>query len=242
VSSSRTITAIANLRRFGEIIRLLTNPSDPLYRLNWHLNRRLFQMEGHLATPEAELLRQLLTDNVWVRHIAEIGFNGGHSAVNFLGVRSDIKVVSFDLGEHDYVEDARKFVEQTFPGRHKLILGDSRITVPTYSAEGHEPFDLILIDGGHDYEVAAADLRNARSLARTGTLVVMDDIVPWKSFGQGPAQVWQKAVSADLMIHRYFVRNGVKVVSADGCDSDRVMALGLYNFNNLRLDFPADSV
>jgi hypothetical protein len=100
---------------------------------------------------------------------------------------------------------------------------------------------LILIDGGHDYEVAAADLRNARSLARSDSLVVMDDVVPWKSFGQGPAQVWQKAVSTDWMMHRYFVRNGVKVESGDGCDSDRVMALGLYNFNNLRLDFPADS-
>jgi hypothetical protein len=32
------------------------------------------------------------------------------------------------------------------------------------------------------------------------------------------------------------------VESADGRDSDRVMALGLYNFNNLRPDFPADSI
>jgi predicted O-methyltransferase YrrM len=189
-------------------------------------------MEGYLAAPEAAFLRQLVADNAWVRRIAEIGFNGGHSAVNFLGVRSDIELVSFDLGEHDYVEYARQFVEQTFPGRHTLILGDSRITVPSYSKEGHAHFDLLLIDGGHDYAVAAADLRNARSLAAANTLVLMDDIVPWLPWGQGPTRVWQEAVAADQVLHRYFVRNGVKVNEVNGSYSDRVIALGSYSFND----------
>jgi hypothetical protein len=115
-----------------------------------------------------------------------------------------------------------------FPGRHSLILGDSRITVPAYSEQRVRPFDLILIDGGHSYEVAAADLNNARSLALANTLVIMDDIVPWQPWGEGPTRAWQKAISAGWVIHRYFVRNGREVTDASGSGSDRVMAVGLY--------------
>jgi hypothetical protein len=54
-----------------------------------------------------------------------------------------------------------------FPGRHELITGDSRETVPAFADEyPTRAFDLIYIDGGHDYEIAKATSRTASGSAR----------------------------------------------------------------------------
>ena len=79
-------------------------------------------------------------------------------------------VTSFDLGEHPYVTHAKEYIDAYYPGRHSLILGDSTVTVPKCIGK----YDVIFIDGGHDYEVASADLQNAKKLARKNT-IVMDD-------------------------------------------------------------------
>ena len=70
--------------------------------------------------------RRLLDERKSIRQILEIGFNAGHSAVTFLSTRSDIHVTSLDLGQHECVKIAKKYVDSSFEGRHRLLLGDSR--------------------------------------------------------------------------------------------------------------------
>ena len=128
--------------------------------------------------------RRLLAENPSITRILRIGFNAGHSSYVFLGARPDITVVSFDLGEHAFVAKAKAFMDGKFPGRHTLVLGDSRETIPRYSAEHRSAtFDLIFIDGDHDhdYDVAVADLLNCRAMARPSGLVVMDDLRSWET-------------------------------------------------------------
>ena len=62
----------------------------------------------------------------------EIGFGAGHSANAILKANPSLTLVSFDIGSNSYVSRAKNFIEQTDPGRHKLILGDSTKTVPQY--------------------------------------------------------------------------------------------------------------
>ena len=126
----------------------------------------------------------------------EIGFNAGHSAEVFLSTSDDLKLLSFDLGQHDYSSDAKEYIDAIFPKRHSIIYGDSKSTIPDYidSASGRKPFDLIFIDGGHDYETAQTDLTNCRNLADENTVVIMDDTYftndPKPRYNTAPGKVW----------------------------------------------------
>ena len=39
-----------------------------------------------------------------------------------------------------------------------MIRGDSTISIPNYIAENGITFDLIFIDGGHEYEIVKTEL------------------------------------------------------------------------------------
>ena len=111
-----------------------------------------------------------------VRRVLEIGFNGGISSAAFLSARPDIEVVSFDLGAWPYVADAKRLVDELFPGRHTLILGDSTVTVPEYNTDNAEPFDLAFVDGGHTTPVPDLDIANCLPLLRAHDgFVIVDD-------------------------------------------------------------------
>ena len=106
----------------------------------------------------------------------EIGFNAGHSAELFLKYTS-AHVTSFDLGD-PYVAHAKEYIDAYYPGRHSLILGDSTVTVTNCIGK----YDVIFIDGGHDYDIALADLQNAKRLARKNTIVIMGSSVYGRSY------------------------------------------------------------
>jgi predicted O-methyltransferase YrrM len=127
--------------------------------------------------------------------VMEIGFNAGHSAEVFLKYNSTLTLTSFDLGEHDYVPVAKEYVDMRYSGRHTLFLGDSTITVPEFKEKNPDvKFDIIFIDGGHDYPIAHADLENCRKLAHKDTIVIMDDTCYTRGWGAsytiGPTHAW----------------------------------------------------
>lgn len=160
--------------------------------------------------------------------IAEVGFNTGLSSFALLSSRPDAHVVSFDIGTHTYVGAAKRYIDMHFPGRHTLILGDSRETVPRYAEENPDThFDLVFIDGGHDYDVAAADIANFRSLSRAGTAVVMDDLMPWMRWGVGPTEAWSEAVRQGVVVQEELVQDGQRVVQI-APPAQRAWAMGRY--------------
>jgi predicted O-methyltransferase YrrM len=130
--------------------------------------------------------------------ILEIGFNAGHSACVFLENETSV-VTSFDLGIHGYIPIAKTYVDEKYTGRHTLFLGDSRVTIPTYiQTHPTETFDVLFVDGGHDYEIAREDLINCSKLARPDSIVIIDDVVtsPWliTSWTPGPTRAWAEQV------------------------------------------------
>lgn len=172
-------------------------------------------VEGHMQKAQARWFHQLLRRHSTLRDVMEIGFNTGHSAYLFLATCPEAKMVSFDLGDHDYVAVAKALIDRLFPGRHELITGDSTETVPRYVAE-HEGrrFELCYVDGGHDYDVARADLFNCQALAAERALVVMDDLVPSEAFGKGPVRAWEEAATAGIIAEPLVVENGVPLVGS----------------------------
>jgi len=157
-------------------------------------DRGFTSFEGYCQTCPPQV-RDLIFITRQAKRILEIGFNGGHSSELFLKYTS-AHVTSFDLGEHPYVAHAKEYIDAYYPGRHALILGDSTVTVPQCNGT----FDVIFIDGGHDYAVALADLQNCRRLAHPGTIVIMDDTMytpAWvHPYTVGPTQVW---VESDMI-------------------------------------------
>lgn len=133
----------------------------------------------------------------------EIGFNAGHSAELFLSSNKNINLVSFDIGHHAYVNLGKEFIDKTYPNRHTLIIGDSLSTVPEYFKKENKKFDLIFIDGGHDYNNAKGDMLNCKNLAHDKTIVVLDDTMNnenWiKSWNIGPNRAWEEAKNWNII-------------------------------------------
>ena len=135
--------------------------------------------------------------------IMEIGFNAGHSAEIFLQ-NPHATVTSFDLGMHEYVSHAKEYIDRHYPHRHTLILGDSKKTIPAYIMKHHTPFDIIFIDGDHEYKSARLDMNHCFHLAHKNTIVMLDDTMyqeNWQtSWTLGPTKVWTENLAARRLV------------------------------------------
>jgi Methyltransferase domain len=185
--------------------------------------------EGSASDQLLHFSTRLLQENRDIETIAETGFNTGVSSRAFLSARSEVTVVSFDIGQHVSVRPAKAAIDRSFPGRHELVLGDSTETLPAYARKHPgKQFDLVFIDGGHDYEVVRADLLNFRALSNDRTVVIMDDLTPWWRWGQGPTRAWQEAVREGLIVQEGLYRNGEPVAEPAGRSDESIWGVGAY--------------
>jgi predicted O-methyltransferase YrrM len=113
----------------------------------------------------------------------EVGVDNGRSCKVVFGAHVPKRVVFCDLWDPDYAWGGQGFsghnhISQWLRGigyseSSVLFLdGDSRVLIPTLK----ESFDLILVDGGHSFEVAFADLINCWPLLNPKGLLVLDDV------------------------------------------------------------------
>ena len=139
------------------------------------------QNSGHInISPtydqKAKYFTELLQKDPNIKNVTEIGFCLGHSSDVFLSARSDIKVISFDMMYRWFNDAGKQYIDMKYPGRHQLIRGDSLENVPVFAERNPGMvFDLILIDGGHEYHVALNDIINMQRLAGPNTILIMDD-------------------------------------------------------------------
>lgn len=137
--------------------------------------------EGHCSPTQVQFFLDWLRRNSEVKTIFEIGFNAGHSAYTFLAARPDIKVISLDIGAHDYVTKGKALIDKVFPKRHTLIIGDS---TQHLNKEGMLPAllktfapDLFFVDGGHDDPIPRDDIFNCLEIAKPGAWFIIDDVI-----------------------------------------------------------------
>ena len=186
--------------------------------------------EGSSSPEQQDYLRRLVRQSK-ARVVGEIGFNAGFSSVAFLSANTDVRVVSFDIGCHEVVGPAKEFVDAHYLGRHELVLGDSSQSVPRYRTQHPELFfDLVFIDGGHEYEEARADISNMRAFSHPETSVVIDDLTPWFWWGEGPTRAWTEAISHGLIAPVEIVKDGQPVHDIEP-PGERSWGLGHYRFD-----------
>ncbi len=136
------------------------------------------QPEGSSIPEQILYYFDLLERNLRIKTVVEIGFNLGISAAAFLSSRSDVSVVSVDIGIHGYVLPAKRNIDRHFPNRHTLVIGDSATTIPfLHNFFGSKTVDLFMIDGDHREPAPEVDLANALSWCSEETYIIVDDVL-----------------------------------------------------------------
>ena len=138
-------------------------------------------------------------------NVLEIGFNAGHSADTFLKNNPSLKLTSFDLGQYAYNKSAKDFIDSNYPERHTLLYGDSTISIPEFIIKNPNiRFDVIFIDGGHEYSIVKADMENCMRLSTKDTIIILDDTIfteQWKEhYTIGPTQIWNEYLSDNKVV------------------------------------------
>lgn len=117
------------------------------------------------------LRRNLYTLAKKAENLLEIGLNGGHSMAVFFLANPSLRVLSFDICEHQYVEFIASYYKNKY--NFEFVKGNSLETVKSYNSD--QKYDVIHIDGGHDIDCVENDLINCKKFAHNNTMLVFDD-------------------------------------------------------------------
>jgi predicted O-methyltransferase YrrM len=121
-------------------------------------------------SPHYALLHALAAEFAPVR-VLEIGTCEGVSAVHFAESIGNV-VVTVDI-EAPSAAYAQHLARGWGLGVHPITI-DSRHALPI--VERFAPFDVLYIDGAHDYESARGDYERFRPLLANGAIILCDDI------------------------------------------------------------------
>ena len=173
-------------RRYTDIRQVQASKLLPIQR--FLAERNFEKLEGSLISAEQlhnpagdspvylqkRLNYVMLLDQLQCQYMMEIGFNWGYSASLLLESSPASSLHSVDIGWHWYTPPTGDLLAAIYPGRFRYTWQDSREALLTEVAAGNR-YDMISVDGGHDYSIARSDIMLSVELLREGGLLMVDD-------------------------------------------------------------------
>jgi len=127
----------------------------------------------------------------------EIGFNVGHSAVLALESHPTVKYNGYSL-DMKISRTVLDYLKEKYPGRVEVTFGDS---VKTMHNITRVDCDILVVDGGHFFPQAQADLRNMKRFARSdASRLFIDDATCLAHWCKGPTGAWRQAIEDGFVV------------------------------------------
>lgn len=150
-----------------------------------------FEMNAYVKPFRTQLLMRLARSQPAPQIYCEIGFGAGHSALLFLE-HTGAKVHSFDTGLPRYVMPAHDYLDDRYPERLYMYIGESMFTVPRmYDYFPSDLCDVVYVDAGLSFDAVKTDLLNFNRLVKPGHVVVLANAAE----GTDVLRAWQQLVS-----------------------------------------------
>jgi predicted O-methyltransferase YrrM len=119
--------------------------------------------------------RNIYTVAKTASQILEIGFNAGHSCLLMLLANDDSKITVIDNGRHRYTLKCYDYLIKLFPGRIEFLIGDSIEICSELKYKKPRFFDMVHVDGCHDYRYANLDFFQTKDMTTIGGFIIFDD-------------------------------------------------------------------
>ena len=135
-----------------------------------------------------QIVLQAVVSGRHVHSAFEIGtFNGGTTRVLAEALPPDGTVVTIDLppAEFDATQSPNRFSGGDVGQQYQDSPAASKVTQLLEDSLAFDPspytgkFDLVLVDGGHEYVHGVADTRTALKLVAPGGVILWDDFAPY---------------------------------------------------------------
>jgi hypothetical protein len=104
------------------------------------------------------------------KNLFEIGFNAGHTS-NYLLENYDVNITSVDIAVEPYISLCADLLKNKFKNRFNFIKTQSQKIKPK---KYFNKFDIIYIDGCHEYECIKSDLQLSIQMGIKN--IIFDDV------------------------------------------------------------------
>lgn len=169
----------------------------------------------------ADFLLKLARANPIPNVYCETGMGAGHSSLLMLNELPHVRVHSFDSGTSAFSVAVHDYLDEKFPERIFLYLGESAQTVPRmFDFFPSAPCDVVYIDGSPSYEAVRADLMNFRRLVQATPNNVV--VLPNAADGTDALRAWTDLVSEG------FIRWDGTVYESPSLASSDALVYGTY--------------
>ena len=178
-------------------VKYMASTNDEiLIEMNSYMSKnKIKQDEGTSSTAQLKYFSDFIKNKNYKKYL-EIGYHMGHSVNTILYSNSTINATTIDLFPHKYSDLCIEFTKTRFTDRVNFIKGSSFHILPTIK----EKFDVIFIDGDHSYHGVKTDLSNCLNLCHEDTIIIMDDLVPFHSWGIDVCRVWNEFIDEQRII------------------------------------------